>query len=80
MESQQPSVKLPGTVAKIIQFPYPGEPEKAQIAIEGADDLFSEIRIENTLNDKNGDKVSLQPGAPVQVTIEAERAGTIVKS
>ena len=29
-------------------------PDKAQIAVEGADHLFKEIRVENTLQDKNG--------------------------
>jgi hypothetical protein len=47
--SEKPSTTLPGTVEKIIKSPYPSESEKAQIAIEGADHLYKEIRIENTL-------------------------------
>jgi hypothetical protein len=35
---------LPGTVDKIIKPVVPSEPEKAQIDIEGADDLYREIR------------------------------------
>lgn len=46
-------------------------PEKAQIAIEGPDDLYRELRIENTLTAEDGHDVSLKPGAPVQITIKA---------
>jgi len=43
---------LPGTVEKIIKPVLPGVPEKAQIAVEGADHLYKEIRIENKLTDE----------------------------
>ncbi len=74
--SEKPSTTLPATVEKIIKPLAPGEPEKAQIAIEGADHLYKEIRIENTLIDENGDKVRLKQGADVAVTVEAEREAT----
>jgi len=32
-----------------------------------------EIRVENTLQDEDGEPVSLKPGAEVEVTIEAEK-------
>jgi hypothetical protein len=35
--NEKPSATLPGTVEKIIKSPIPDEPEKAQIAVEGAD-------------------------------------------
>jgi len=54
----------------------PSEPEKAQIAIHGADHLYREVRIENTLTDENGEKVHLKPGAEVEVTIAAEPEAT----
>jgi hypothetical protein len=68
----KPSVTLPGTVEKIIPSAHPSQPEKAQIGVEGADDLYREIRVENTLQDKNGEPVALKPGAKVDVTIEAD--------
>ena len=71
---------LPGTVEKIIKSPYPSEPEKAQIAIEGADQLYREIRIENTLKDEKGNEVRLKQGAEVEVTVEAEPEATTPKS
>jgi hypothetical protein len=51
-------------------------PEKAQIAVHGADHLYRELRIENTLTDENGDKVRLKPGGEVEVTLAAESAVT----
>jgi len=41
--------KLRGTVQKVIKPPFPAVPEKAQIGVEEADDLYREIRIENVL-------------------------------
>ncbi|HTA23290.1 MAG TPA: hypothetical protein VK763_07125 [Terriglobales bacterium] len=75
--TDKPSTTLPGTVEKIIKSPYPSEPEKAQIAIEGADHLYKEIRIENTLRDENGNKVRLKQGAEVEVTVEADKEATM---
>jgi hypothetical protein len=52
--NERPSAILPGTVEKIIKSPIPDEPEKAQIVVEGADHLYREIRIDNTLTTENG--------------------------
>lgn len=70
--TDKPSVKLPGKVEKVIK-PAAGEPEKAQIAIEGADPLYREIRIENKLVDVEGE-VHLKQDDEVEVTVEAEKA------
>jgi hypothetical protein len=74
--TDKPSVTLPGTVEKIIKPSEPGEPEKAQISIEGADDLYREIRVENSLTAKNGDQVGLKQGAEVDVILEADKEAT----
>lgn len=76
MAPEKPSVTLPGTVEKIIQPPVPSMPEKAQISVEGADDLYKEIRLENTLTDENGKEVKLKEGAKVEVTLEADPKDT----
>jgi hypothetical protein len=68
----KPSATLPGTVEKIIKPPHPNAPEKAQIAVEGADHLYKELRIENNLTDENGNEVHLKQGAKVDVTVAAE--------
>jgi hypothetical protein len=77
--SEKPSTTLPATVEKIIKPIVPGEPEKAQISVEGADHLYREIRIDNTLTDENGKKVALKPGAEVEVTVEAQPQATVAK-
>lgn len=74
--SEKPSTTLPATVERIIKPLIPSDPEKAQIAVEGADHLYRELRIENILTDENGDTVKLKPGAEVEVTIAAESAAT----
>ena len=78
--SEKPSTTLPGTVEKIIKPISPEEPEKAQIAIHGADDLYREIRIENTLTDEKGEKLSLKKGAEVEITVEAPLEATTPQS
>jgi hypothetical protein len=75
--TERPSVTLPGVVEKVIKPTQRGEPEKAQIAIEGADDLYREIRIENSLSDENGEEVHLKKGAEVDVRVEASSEGTV---
>lgn len=66
----------PGIVQKIIESPISSEPEKAQIAIQGADELYREIRIENALEDESGKQVKLKSGAHVDVTVEADSKDT----
>jgi hypothetical protein len=69
-----------GTVEKIIKSPFPGEPEKVQIAVEGADPLYKEVRVENKLTDKNGAEVRLKERAKVEVTVEAKPEDTSAKT
>ena len=74
---EKPNVILPGKVEKIIKPADPAEPEKAQIAIDGGDTLYREIRIENSLIDENGKEVRLKKGAEVEVTVEADKEATV---
>jgi hypothetical protein len=69
---EQPSVTMPGTVGKIIRSPGPSKPEKAQIAVSGADRLYRNLRIKNTLTDEHGDDVKLKKGGRVDVTVTAQ--------
>lgn len=76
-EERKASATLPGKVERVIKpHPQSGEPEKAQIAVEGADHLYREIRVPNKLIDNEGHKVKLKPGAEVEVKIEADPAST----
>jgi hypothetical protein len=74
-ETEKPKVTMPGVVEKIIKSPC--EPEKAQIAVEGADHLYKEIRINNTMEDANGNKVKLKEHAAVDVVVEADLQDTV---
>jgi len=77
--SEKASTTRPGTVQRIIKSAYLGQPEKAEIAVHGADDLYKEIRIENALKDDDGEEVRLKQGAQVEVTIEADPEETVPK-
>jgi DNA-binding NarL/FixJ family response regulator len=72
-------ITKPGTVEKIIKPPDPRDPEKAQINVHGAEPLYQEIRIDNTLTDENGTQVKLKEGATVEVHVEADKSATTPK-
>jgi hypothetical protein len=78
--SEKPSTTMPATVEKIIKSPSPNLPDKAQISVEGADHLYRELRIENTLINENGETVHLKEGAEVEVTIKAEKEAVTTTS
>ena len=50
--------RLQGTVQKVIQPLTPGQPEKAEILIDQADELFREIRVANVFTRIDGDFLS----------------------
>ena len=80
MPEKPAATTLPATVQKIIPSHDPTLPEKAELAVEGADELYKEIRIENTLTDEQGNEVKLKPGAQVEVTVEADPDAVVPKS
>lgn len=53
------------------------QPEKVEIAVVAAEDLFREIRIENTLTGIDGGPVSLTMGAQLDITFEVEGKYTV---
>ena len=61
-KKDKPSTTLPGTVEKIVKPIVPSEPEKAEIHIEGGEDLYREIRVNNVLKDEKGDEVAIKEG------------------
>ena len=63
--------KLRGKVEQIIRLAVPSDREKVHIGIEEADDLYTEIRVENVVADEKGDKSKLNPGEDVDVIVEA---------
>ena len=71
--------KMRGKVQKVIEPALPSEPEKAQIGIEEADELYREIRVENVVTDEKGKNARLKAGADVDVVIEADTDATTKK-
>ena len=63
--------RLSATVAKIIPPLITGEPERVEISIAGAEELYREVRIDNIVTDENGRAGALKLGAQVDVVIEA---------
>ncbi len=45
---------------KLIPSPRSGQPEKAQIGVNGADQRYRKLRIQNALTDEHGDDVKLK--------------------
>lgn len=68
------------SVQKIVQGFQQNNFEIVEITISEAEDLFREIRIENTFNDVDGEPVALKQGARVDVTLEADPKDTIKKA
>jgi len=71
--------RLRGTVEKIIKPGFSGEPEKAQIDIQDADELYREIRVDNVVTDEKGEEAQLKPGAEVDIIVEADSSATMKK-
>jgi hypothetical protein len=66
---EHPSTTMSGTAEKIIPSPRPSWPEKAQIAVDEADQRHRDLRFENRLTDEHGDDVKLKKGTHVEVSI-----------
>ena len=76
----RPWKTMSGTVQKIVKNPYQHRADVIEISISEAEDLFREVRIENSFTDLDGQRVSLKHGAHLDVTFEAEGKDTIRKS
>jgi hypothetical protein len=76
--SKKKRKKLRGRVQRVIK-PVANEPEKVEIEVDEAEDLYREIRIENVVTDENGEQARLKPGAKVDVVVEADSDATTKK-
>jgi hypothetical protein len=70
----------PAVVRKVFKSVHPTQPEKVEISIPAAEELFREIRIENTLIGIDGPPVSLQEGDHLDITFEAEARKTSARA
>jgi hypothetical protein len=68
-----------GIALRTIESVYPYLSEKVEISCDGGDDLFRELRIENSFILEDGELVSLKPGARLTITIETKAEDTIPK-
>jgi hypothetical protein len=57
----QPAITLAGTIEKLIDRSITKQPQQVQISLRGADHLYDEVRIPNSLD--------WQEGRQVEVTI-----------
>jgi hypothetical protein len=74
----RPSRTLPAVVTKVLTPAFrTAAPEKLEISIAHADELFREVRMENVLTNVDGRPVALRDGAHVEVTFEANVADTV---
>jgi hypothetical protein len=78
--SGRPWKTLSGSVQKIIKNVYANQAENVEIGIDEAENLFREVRIENTFSDADGQPVALKQGARVDVTFEADAKDTVKKT
>ncbi len=70
--TQKSSVTVSGTVDKIITSLSSGEPEKAQLLIDGVDHSSQQIRLVNTLRDEKNDEVQLKADTEVRLAIRSQ--------
>ena len=77
MKKQKPKTTKPGFVEKIIESPVPHEPEKAEIAIEGADPLYRRDSNREHPGRRRGRQGQTQRGVRVGVTVDADAEDTV---
>ena len=67
---KESSVTLRGKVDKMIPGLVIGEPSRAPITIDEAEELYREIRVPSILTGVRGETVSLQLGDEVEILIK----------
>ena len=68
---------MPAAVTKVI--PEVGGIEKVEVRIPEADNLFQEIRVENSFVDRDGNVLAIQAGAQLDVRLEASTSSLLRK-
>jgi hypothetical protein len=73
----RPWKAITGIVRKLLTPAYGTEPQRIEISIPDADNLFREIRIANSFISPDGGSVALKAGVQVHITIEADLKDTV---
>jgi chorismate mutase len=68
---------IPAVAKQIIKSRFSNQPERVEISLQEADDLFREIRIENSFSNETGQSVGLVAGTALDVTFEASSKDTV---
>ena len=71
-QRNKPWKTVPAKVNKVVKPYTAGEPDRVEIGVVEGEDLFREIRIENSFMDVDGTPMSLQTGTELELTFEAE--------
>lgn len=66
-----------GTVDQIIRNGNKDEVAKVQIIIDGADNLYREVRVPNMFRNMSGSATTLEEGDVVDVVIMVRRGATV---
>jgi hypothetical protein len=79
-QPSRPWKKVSGTAQKFVRDVSRTRGENVEISIPDAEDLFREIRIDNTFTDIEGQPVALKQGAHVDITFEADAKDTVKRT
>lgn len=79
VQRTKPWKMVPAVVNKLIEPKFSGQVQRIEISIPSADELFREIRIENSFNGPDGKPVALRNGANLDVTLEADNKDDAAK-
>jgi len=71
---------MPATVKQLLPPLYPRKVERVEVTIPDADDLFREVRFENSFVDANGTLLAIKPGAELEVRFEAAAASLVANA
>jgi hypothetical protein len=72
--------RLMAAIARQVIPPrYPHEVEKVEISISEAEDLFREVRFENSFRDAMGNELSIRAGAELDVRLETNTSSLMKK-
>lgn len=72
----KPWKSVPAMAGKVLP-PLNSPTGRVEISIPAAEDLFREIRLENSFQGVDGKAVALSSGAQLTITFEAEISGTV---
>lgn len=72
--------KLMAAIARQVIAPrFPHDVERVEISVSEAEELFREIRFENSFRDAMGNELSIRAGAELDVRLEASASSLVKK-